>query len=1094
MDENSTQALKILNYWHKIEFFNSADMRDITKLGKGAIHYDIEELLANSACLPWMNRNQIRRAGRKYMPDKHYTYKVYIGLFHRAEIFDAGKHFFRSFELENPESSERNQDSGYTCSIILHLDIFGNIQLEKTEISTAPWAIGKLQQGLLSTLKLDDFDNDSEKLNKHLEEVCIVANNLKEEGQYPKVLTTYELAEFLKLVSKWSQFHPSSEKILPCVTIQLNEITYKKGQVKPKLPNLSSLALPDFSSLKSRLKAKVNDNNTQCDDDVEVSSNSQPISILNSFYIRDIELVMEQLRKGKIDPHSALATYLGQTPQRESDLLSKKGQSLIRKHLSLNMTPAGRWPGEDEHSMSLMQQFAINTLYKELEEQGVYSVNGPPGTGKTTMLRDIIANNLVERAKVLADFKSIEQSVIKHISVNINNQSVLIPVLNPELTGFEMVVVSSNNTAVENITKELPRLKSLGSRYQKIEYFKPAAQKLAAIHDFKVSGDKQPKLHALSKNSDCWGLMAAAIGNQKNRNAIGDKLFFTPTDSMDPEKGAEDYHRLLDAIKSNQNKSKDLKLDFESAQADFNNAEKELDKCLSEINKMSILEDKKRLLDEYYKRLDNLEIRCLRLESFVAKLQRKKMTLTCFLLSSFWKSRAIIKAMTLRLDEYKHSYSLQKRKVELFKQELNKVLIRNKVLCDKYRDIIFDDGITDLEDATLQRKAFAHCEELNIKRANLTVKALELHQTWLIAVTKHYILGSSVLYHMSKALGNSIADKEGCKAIWHWLFMFIPVVSSSFASVSRQFSTFGKGEIGWLFIDEAGQASPQQAVGAMFRAKRAVVVGDPLQIEPVFTIPPEFVEGFARELFEGDEWMTWSPTLTSVQKLADRINPYGTSLISHGEWLGSPLRVHRRCDEPMFSISNKIAYNDKMFHGKQDPKGADHITWGQSSWIDISGEVDGKHYVPKQGVYVAHMIYDHYVLNRQLPDIYVISPFRKVKDGLEQDISRILVENGIKKDEVLSWIDRRIGTVHTFQGKEEKTVIFVLGLSEATKGAANWVSGKPNILNVAISRAQKQVYIVGSKKIWAGLQYFNDTSFLLASGVINEQDKQLEAV
>ena len=47
--------------------------------------------------------------------------------------------------------------------------------------------------------------------------------------------------------------------------------------------------------------------------------------------------------------------------------------------------------------------------------------------------------------------------------------------------------------------------------------------------------------------------------------------------------------------------------------------------------------------------------------------------------------------------------------------------------------------------------------------------------------------------------------------------------------------------LGMLVIDEAGQATPQSALGALYRSKKAIVVGDPLQIEPVVTIPQVIV-------------------------------------------------------------------------------------------------------------------------------------------------------------------------------------------------------------------------------------------------------------
>jgi hypothetical protein len=97
-----------------------------------------------------------------------------------------------------------------------------------------------------------------------------------------------------------------------------------------------------------------------------------------------------------------------------------------------------------------------------------------------------------------------------------------------------------------------------------------------------------------------------------------------------------------------------------------------------------------------------------------------------------------------------------------------------------------------------------------------------------------------------------------------------------------------------------------------------------------------------------EQWLT---TRTSVQLFADRLTALGTWLADDNgkSWVGVPLTVHRRCDQPMFDIVNAIAYDGLMIDGTA-PTAAERFraTYPQldeSTWYDVVASAASNHWI-----------------------------------------------------------------------------------------------------------------------------------------------------
>jgi hypothetical protein len=346
-------------------------------------------------------------------------------------------------------------------------------------------------------------------------------------------------------------------------------------------------------------------------------------------------------------------------------------------------------------------------------------------------------------------------------------------------------------------------------------------------------------------------------------------------------------------------------------------------------------------------------------------------------------------------------------------------------------------------------------------RRDVFIAAMKLHQAFVVAAWSKLSRTLSAFVNLLQGNLNVTQIENGPIHLWDAFFLVVPVVSTTFASFPRLFRGVKSEQLAWLMIDEAGQAPPQQAAGAIWRSRRSVIVGDPLQLEPVVGVPQELVTPLLQRCAAEPQW---APPLTSAQTLADRANIFGiylrTADSDEGIWLGSPLFVHRRCLDPMFRISNSIAYANKMIYGAGEDTGPGGI--GPSRWIHLPAEHSDGHWVEDQALRAMELV--EVLSGGELKvkgqfKVYVITPFRTVAVKIKQLLHLRYGDDS----------KGMAGTVHTFQGKEAEHVIFLLGGNPSSPGVISTFAGaKPNLVNVAVTRAKRRLYVIGDRGFWTG--------------------------
>jgi Cdc6-like AAA superfamily ATPase len=311
-------------------------------------------------------------------------------------------------------------------------------------------------------------------------------------------------------------------------------------------------------------------------------------------------------------------------------------------------------------------------------------------------------------------------------------------------------------------------------------------------------------------------------------------------------------------------------------------------------------------------------------------------------------------------------------------------------------------------------------------------------------------------------------NRQNCEARWRRFSMLTPCLVATAYIAPRMLEYFNVDDqksvplfnfLDLLMVEEAGQVSPEIGAPLFAFARRALVIGDTRQIKPVWNVTHAVDHGNAQATGL-DGCINWLETrgMTSSEGSVMQMAQAATHFLQEG-YPGIFLRDHFRCRPSIIAYCNELAYANQLKPMREDgkyflpPLGHANV-FGRASKRGTSwrNEIEA-------GAIAAWIRKNKELLcqGRPLKEVVaILTPFRAQMTILKNALKKV----NLSEDNIV------VGTVHSLQGAERDVVIFSPVYDANTAPHSLFFDYDVNVLNVVVSRAKNSFLVFGDVRIF----------------------------